>query len=437
MLGKLNPAQVLVVGFSVIIIIGSVLLSLPIAVENGQINFLTSFFTATSALCVTGLVLVDTGTYWTPFGQVIIMLLFQVGGLGIMSFAAFLAFILGRRINLKERLTMQYSLNKSSLGGIVNVFKYLLIFSFIIELAGAIALFIYWYPSMGAGKALWYGVFHSISAFNNAGFDLFGNFASLTGFTGDAMLAITISALLLIGGLGFIVIYELINYPRERSLSLHSRVVLITTAILVGGGTLLFWALENNLLLQGLTAGESFITSFLQASTRTCGFTMVNMADSSLSTQIFMMFMMFIGGAPGSTAGGVKVTTLAILFLAVISNLKGKNDIEVFERRLANADYQKAITVFSIAFVFIILLIFLISIGHDYPLNIIAFEVISAAGTVGLSLGLTPHLDTLGQLLIIIAMFLGRVGPLTIAYSMIYGKKPVDIRYAEGRIMVG
>ncbi|NLF46504.1 MAG: Trk family potassium uptake protein, partial [Syntrophomonadaceae bacterium] len=201
MLGKLNPAQVLVVGFSVIIIIGSVLLSLPIAVENGQINFLTSFFTATSALCVTGLVLVDTGTYWTPFGQVIIMLLFQVGGLGIMSFAAFLAFILGRRINLKERLTMQYSLNKSSLGGIVNVFKYLLIFSFIIELAGAIALFIYWYPSMGAGKALWYGVFHSISAFNNAGFDLFGNFASLTGFTGDAMLAITISALLLIGGL--------------------------------------------------------------------------------------------------------------------------------------------------------------------------------------------------------------------------------------------
>lgn len=437
MLAKLNPAQVLVTGFSVIIVIGSILLSLPIAIENGEVNFLTSLFTATSALCVTGLVLVDTASHWSTFGQIVIMLLFQVGGLGIMSFAAFLAFILGRRINLKERLTMQYSLNKSSLGGIVNVFKYLLIFSFIIEFLGAMALAIYWYPSMGAGKAIWYGVFHSISAFNNAGFDLFGSFSSLTGFTGNAMLAITISALLLIGGLGFIVIYELINYPKERSLSLHTRVVLITTAIIVGGGTILFWALENNLLLQGLTAGESFITSFLQSSTRTCGFTMVNMADSSLPTQILMMFMMFIGGAPGSTAGGIKVTTLAILFFAVISNLRGKNDIEVLERRVAFSDYQKAITVFSIAFVFISLLIFIISIGHDYPLNVIAFEVISAAGTVGLSLGLTPHLDTIGQILIIIAMFLGRVGPLTIAYSMIYGKKPVDMRYAEGRIMVG
>ena len=437
MLAKLNPAQTLVAGFSVIILIGSILLSLPIAVSNGEVNFLTSFFTATSALCVTGLVLVDTGTHWTAFGQVVILLLFQVGGLGIMSFAAFLAFIMGRKINLKERLTMQYSLNKSSLGGIVNVFKYLLIFSFIIEFIGAMALFIYWFPSMGIKKALWYGIFHSISAFNNAGFDLFGNFASLTGYAGDTMLVITFSALLLIGGLGFIVVYELINYPKEHSLSLHSRIVLIVTAILVVGGTFLFWALENNLLLHGLTIGEKLSTSFLQSATRTCGFTMVNMADSSLPTQILMMFMMFIGGAPGSTAGGIKVTTLAILFFAVISNMRGKNDIEVFERRIAFGDYQKAITVFSLAFVFISLLIFLISIGHDYPLNVIAFEVISAVGTVGLSLGLTPHLDTIGQLLIIVAMFLGRVGPLTIAYSMVYGKKPVDIRYAEGRIMVG
>lgn len=437
MLAKLNPAQTLVAGFSVIILIGSILLSLPIAVSNGEVNFLTSFFTATSALCVTGLVLVDTGTHWTSFGQVVILLLFQIGGLGIMSFAAFLAFILGRKINLKERLTMQYSLNKSSLGGIVNVFKYLLIFSFIIEILGAIVLFVYWFPSMGIKKALWYGIFHSISAFNNAGFDLFGNFSSLTGYTGDVLLAVIISALLLIGGLGFIVVYELINYPKEQRISLHSRIVLITTTILVIGGTFLFWSLENNLLLQGLTAGEKLATSFLQSATRTCGFTMVNMADSTLPTQILMMFMMFIGGAPGSTAGGIKVTTLAILFFAIISNLRGKNDIEVFERRIAFGDYQKAITVFSLAFVFISLLIFIIAIGHDYPLNVIAFEVVSAAGTVGLSLGLTPNLDTIGQLLIIVAMFLGRVGPLTIAYSMIYGKKPADMRYAEGRIMVG
>lgn len=437
MFAKLNPAQILVAGFSVIIIIGSILLTLPIAVNSGEVNFLTSFFTATSALCVTGLVLVDTGTHWTAFGQVVIMLLFQIGGLGIMSFAAFLAFILGRRINLKERLTMQYSLNKSSLGGIVNVFRYLLFFSFIIEFIGALILFVYWFPAMGIKKALWFGIFHSISAFNNAGFDLFGNFASLTGYTGNVLIALTMSTLLIIGGLGFIVVYELINYRKEHRLSLHSRIVLITTAIIVIGGTFAFWSLENSNLIQGLSTSEKFFTSFLQSATRTCGFTMVDMADSSLPTQILMMFMMFVGGAPGSTAGGIKVTALAILFLAIVSNLRGRDDIEVFERRIAPGDYKKAITVFSLAFVFVGLLVFIISIGNNYPLNVILFEVISAAGTVGLSLGLTPHLDTSGQLLLIIAMFLGRVGPLTIAYSMIYGKKPLDMRYAEGRIMVG
>lgn len=437
MFAKLNPAQILVAGFSVIIVIGSILLTLPIAVNSGEVNFLTSFFTATSALCVTGLVLVDTGTHWTAFGQVVIMLLFQIGGLGIMSFAAFLAFILGRRINLKERLTMQYSLNKSSLGGIVNVFRYLLFFSFIIEFIGALILFVYWFPAMGIKKALWFGIFHSISAFNNAGFDLFGNFASLTGYTGNVLIALTMSTLLIIGGLGFIVVYELINYRKEHRLSLHSRIVLITTAIIVIGGTFAFWSLENSNLIQGLSTSEKFFTSFLQSATRTCGFTMVDMADSSLPTQILMMFMMFVGGAPGSTAGGIKVTALAILFLAIVSNLRGRDDIEVFERRIAPGDYKKAITVFSLAFVFVGLLVFIISIGNNYPLNVILFEVISAAGTVGLSLGLTPHLDTSGQLLLIIAMFLGRVGPLTIAYSMIYGKKPLDMRYAEGRIMVG
>ncbi len=437
MFAKLNPAQILVAGFSVIIVIGSILLTLPIAVNSGEVNFLTSFFTATSALCVTGLVLVDTGTHWTAFGQVVIMLLFQIGGLGIMSFAAFLAFILGRKINLKERLTMQYSLNKSSLGGIVNVFRYLLFFSFIIEFIGALILFVYWFPAMGIKKALWFGIFHSISAFNNAGFDLFGNFASLTGYTGNVLIALTMSTLLIIGGLGFIVVYELINYRKEHRLSLHSRIVLITTAIIVIGGTFAFWSLENSNLIQGLSTSEKFFTSFLQSATRTCGFTMVDMADSSLPTQILMMFMMFVGGAPGSTAGGIKVTALAILFLAIVSNLRGRDDIEVFERRIAPGDYKKAITVFSLAFVFVGLLVFIISIGNNYPLNVILFEVISAAGTVGLSLGLTPHLDTSGQLLLIIAMFLGRVGPLTIAYSMIYGKKPLDMRYAEGRIMVG
>ncbi|NLB53868.1 MAG: Trk family potassium uptake protein [Syntrophomonadaceae bacterium] len=437
MFSKLNPAQILVTGFTAAILIGSILLTMPISVKSGEVNFLTSFFTATSAICVTGLVVVDTATHWTAFGQVVIMLLFQIGGLGIMSFSAFSAFLMGRKFYLKERLAMQYSLNKSSLDKIASIFKYLLMFSFIIEFIGALLLFLHWFPVMGIKKALWFGIFHSISAFNNAGIDLFGNFASLTGLKGDIPLALIISALFIIGGLGFIVVYEIMNYRQYPRISLHSRIVLITTGILLLGGSVLFGVLENNNLLQGLSIGEKVISAFFQTATRTCGFTMVDMADSSLPTQILLMFMMFVGGAPGSTAGGIKVTTLAILFLAMISNLRGRDDIEVFERRIAAGDYKKAITIFILACVFIALLVFLISIGHDFPLNIILFEVISAAGTVGLSLGITPYLDTSGQLLLIIAMFLGRVGPLTIAYSMIYGKKPVDFRYAESRVMVG
>lgn len=437
MFSKLNPAQILVTGFAAAILIGSILLTLPISVKSGEANFLTSFFTATSAICVTGLIVVDTATHWTAFGHLVIMLLFQIGGLGIMSFSAFLAFLMGRKFYLRERLAMQYSLNKSSLDKIASIFKYLLMFSFIIEFIGALLLFLRWFPVMGIKKALWFGIFHSISAFNNAGFDLFGNFASLTGFEGDIPLALILSALFIIGGLGFIVVYEIMNYRQYPRISLHSRIVLITTGILLLGGSVLFGVLENNNLLQGLSIGEKVISAFFQTATRTCGFTMMDMAESSLSTQILLMFMMFVGGAPGSTAGGIKVTTLAILFLAMMSYLRGRNDIEVFERRIANGDFKKAITIFILAIVFVLLLVFIISIFHDYPLNVILFEVISAAGTVGLSLGITPQLDTTGQLLLIVAMFLGRVGPLTIAYSMIYGKKPVDLRYAESRVMVG
>lgn len=437
MFARFNPAQILLAGFAAVILIGSLLLTLPISVKSGDVNFLTSFFTATSAVCVTGLVVVDTATHWTFFGQLVIMLLFQVGGLGIMSFSAFLAFVMGRKFYLKERLAMQYSLNKSSVDKIAAIFKYLLYFSFIIEFAGAVLLFIRWLPLLGVKKALWFGVFHSISAFNNAGIDLFGNFASLTGFKGDIPLALILSALFVIGGLGFIVVYEVMNYRQYPKISLHSRIVLITTAVLLLGGTVLFGVLENHNLLQGLPLGQKIISAFFQTATRTCGFTMVDMSESLLPTQIFIMFMMFVGGAPGSTAGGIKVTTLAILFLALLSNLRGRNDVEVLERRISQADYKKAITIFILACLFVFLLVFGISIMNDYPLNVILFEVISAAGTVGLSLGVTPHLDTGGRLLLIIAMFLGRVGPLTIVYSMVYGKKSADFRYAESRVMVG
>lgn len=437
MLNKLNPAQILIAGFFSIIMIGSFLLATPMAVQSGNSNYLTALFTATSAVCVTGLVVVDTATYWTSFGQVIIMILFQVGGLGIMSFATFIALILGRNIQLKQRLAMQQAINRTSLDGIVGVFKYLLLISFIIELVGALVLFFYWLPSMGLPQALWYGVFHSISAFNNAGFDLFGSFSSLTGFAGNGILSFTISFLFIAGSLGFIVLYEVFHYLENRTLSLHARVVLITTLIMVTAGSLLFFGLEYYNTLQGLGLNEKLITSFFQSATRTAGFTTVDLSSSHLSTQMLLMILMFVGGAPGSTAGGIKVTTLAILFLAVISFLKGKRDVELLERRIAVEDIIKAAAIFILAFTLVFVFAFLLSIGHTAPFNVILFEVISAAGTVGLSLGLTPDLNSFGRILIIIAMFLGRLGPLTIAYSIVNSKRKGDLRYAEDRIMVG
>lgn len=437
MLRTLNPAQILIVGFFTVIMVGSLLLATPIAVQDGNGNYLTALFTAGSAVCVTGLVVVDTASYWTPFGQAIIMLLFQIGGLGIMSFATFIALILGRNIELKQKLAMQQAINRTSLEGIVGVFKYLLLTSFVIELVGALVLFFYWLPSMGLPRALWYGVFHSISAFNNAGFDLFGSFSSLTGFTGNGVVSFTISFLFIAGSLGFIVLYEIFQYRKNHGLSLHARVVLISTLIMIAVGTLLFFGMEYQQTLQGMGLNEKLITSFFQASTRTAGFTTVDLSISGLPTQMILMFLMFVGGAPGSTAGGIKVTTLAILWLAVVSFLKGKRDVEIMERRIAVEDIIKAGVIFILAFTLIFIITVLLLIGHTAPFNVILFEVISAVGTVGLSLGLTPELNTFGRLLIIVAMFLGRVGPLTIAYSLVNGKRKGELRYAEDRIMVG
>jgi trk system potassium uptake protein TrkH len=296
MIKRLNPAQMLVLGFLMVIILGSIMLSTPGAVQGARANYLTALFTSTSAVCVTGLVVVDTATYWTPWGQFIIMLLFQIGGLGIMSFATFIALLLGKNIQLKQRLAMQQAINRSSMEGIVGVFKYLLIISFAIELIGALILFIYWLPQMGTGQAIWYSIFHSVSAFNNAGFDLMGNFSSLTAYTGQAVVSFTIAALLIAGSLGFVVFYEIFHYRNNRFLSLHSRVVLISTALLLIGGALLFFGLEYHNTLAGLNFQEKLISSFFQSATRTAGFTTLDLSCSLSPTQMLLMFLMFVGG---------------------------------------------------------------------------------------------------------------------------------------------
>lgn len=437
-INRLSPSRLLVLSFLGAIIIGSILLSTPWAVQSGQGHFLTALFTSTSAVCITGLTLVDTATYWTTFGQLVIMILIQIGGLGVMSFATFFAFLFGWKIHLRQRLVLQQAINQSSVGGVVRIFRYLLITSFVIELIGAIILTIHWIPWLGLGKAIWYGIFHSISAFNNAGFDLFGGFRSLNIFCGDVVVNLTISTLLIIGGLGFIVLYEIFNYKKDRVLSLHSQVVLITTAILIGIGTLVIFGTEYNHALQGLPLGTQLLTSFFQtASSRTAGFTVVELNSFYVSSQFLIIILMFIGGSPGSTGGGIKTSTFALLWIAIISRLRGKRDFEIFNRRIPNSDMYSALTLALLYGFAFIIITFLFVLSHQQDFLPVIFEVVSALGTVGLSLGLTPNHTDIEQIIIIVTMFLGRVGPLTLGFALTHKPKQPHIRYPEGKIMIG
>lgn len=435
---KLSGPRWLVLSFLTVIIVGSLLLQTPWAVQSGSRNYIDALFVATSAVCVTGLVPVDTGTHWTVFGQIVIMLLIQIGGLGVMSFAAFFAFILGKKIHLSQRLVMQQSINISAVGGVVRVFKYLLTFTFSIEALGALILTLRWIPEMGWGKALWFGVFHSISAFNNAGIDLFGGFRSLTGYSSDITVNLVISTLIISGGLGFYVWYEIFNYRKTRAFSLHSKVVLITTAILIVFGTLLLLLGEYNHALKGMPLGTKFLTAYFQSvSPRTAGFNTIDLNALFLSSQLLIILLMFIGASPGSTGGGIKTSTFAILWVAIYSQLRGKKDSEIFERRIEYTDILQALTVALLAAAVLVIMTFLVSLTHQGELIRIIFEVASALGTVGLTLGLTPLLSTTAKILIITTMFLGRVGPLTLGFALAYRAKQPEIRYPKGKIMIG
>jgi len=427
----------LAASFLTVIFLGTVLLSTPWASVDRNSDWLTAFFTATSAVCVTGLVVVDTGTHWTIFGQLIILLMIQAGGLGVMSFATFFALLLGKRIQLKQRLVLQQALNKTSVEGIVKLFKYLLAFSFLMESAAAVVLAARWAPEMGAAKALWYGVFHSVSAFNNAGFDIFGNFSSLTGYTTDPVVNIVITGLIITGGLGFVVVYELYNFPRERKLSVHSRLVLIATLLFISVGTLVILVAEHNNALSELSGGGKLAAAFFQAVTpRTAGFNTIDLTTLHLSTLLMFMLYMFVGGSPGSTAGGIKTTTFVLLGLSIYSIFRGKRETEVFNRRIAHGDVLRALSIALMALFLIFFNTFVLSFFHQDLLAVL-FEVVSALGTVGLSLGLTTELNEFGRILIAVTMFLGRVGPLTIGYALAYRPKQPDVRYPEGRIMIG
>lgn len=434
---KISPPQLLVLIFVFFIGIGTVLLKLPFATEH-SISWIDALFTTTSAMTVTGLNVVDPGSTYTLFGEIVIMCLIQVGGLGIMSFAVLIYFMLGRKIGFKNRLIMQHALNQTSLGGIISLVKNLFIFSFAIEGIAVILLSTRFIPEYGLTKGLYYSLFHSVSAFNNAGFALWED--NLIGYVGDPVINLVISLLFIIGGIGFTVLVDLKRAKTFRELSLHSKLMVISTIALNIVSMLLILLLEfnNPNTLGPLTGWEKFWASYFQGvSPRTAGFNTIDLSGLKDPTAFFMLFLMFVGAGSGSTGGGIKLTTFIIFILAVITFIRGKREIVVFRKSISDAFVFKALAITMISILFIFIAIFLLTITEHQPFLKIAFEVLSAFGTAGLTMGVTGELSEIGKEIIIFIMFLGKLGPLTLVFSFARNQGDEKIRHPKEDILTG
>ncbi|MEG0295121.1 MAG: TrkH family potassium uptake protein [Clostridium sp.] len=439
---KFSEVQILAIGFVILIFTGGTILSLPISSANGEYTpFLDALFTATSASCVTGLVTLDTGTHWNLFGQVVIMMLIEIGGLGFMSFATFISVLLGRRITLKNRLVVQESMNAFNIQGLVKMVKYVMGFTFAIQGFGALLLSTQLVPEFGIGKGMFYSVFHSVSTFCNAGFDLFGNFSSLTGYSDNSIILLTISALIAIGGLGFTVLLEIYNFKSVKKLSLHTKAVLLITTILIVGGTLAILILEfnNPETLGPMGVKDKIVNSVISSiSPRTAGVNSISIPDMTTASLFLTIILMFIGGSPGSTAGGLKTTTFGIIICTLISVIRGREDVELFKRRFPKSLVYKAVSLLLLGSGLVLTVTMILTItepGEDFIS--LLYEATSAFGTVGLTTGVTQRLSSIGKIIIIVTMYLGRVGPLTVALAFASRNKRSKFKYPEGKILIG
>ena len=439
---RLSEVRILALGFAVIILLGGVILSLPVSSRSGRYTSLVdSIFTATSAVCVTGLVTLDTGTYWNTFGQCVIMILIEIGGLGFMSITTFIAMLLGKKITLRDRLIMQEAMNTFDLQGLVKMLRYVLGLTFIVQMSGAVLLSIAFIPRFGLATGIFYSIFHSISAFCNAGFDLFGNFSSLTGFSGNYFIMIVISILIVVGGLGFAVLLEILNYKKIKKLSAHSKIVLCVTGCLIFGGALSIFLVEyrNSATLGSLNSGEKILNSLFSSITpRTAGFNSISTGDMTMSGKLITIILMFIGGSPGSTAGGLKTATFGVLVLTVVSVLRGRSDTEAFGRRFSKETVYKAFTVFSLGMAIVLIVTMILCIAEpDQQFINLLYEASSAFGTAGLTTGVTQEIGTLSKFVLMFTMYCGRVGPITVFLAIIKSNKKSGIKYPEGKILIG
>ncbi len=442
---RAHPTRALVIGFLLIIVLGAVLLALPIASKSRQwTSLLTTLFTATSATCVTGLVLVDTYTYWSTFGQVVILLLIQIGGLGFMSMATLFSFLVRRTITLRERLVMTTSLNVSDMAGVVRLTKRVLYGTLLFEVMGAVVLSIRFIPRFGVLDGIYKGVFHAISAFCNAGFDLMGEkveFSSMVSYATDPVVNIILMTLIIIGGLGFFVWNDVYEKRSIHHLKLHTKIVLLTSAILVVGGAGLLAVCEwnNPGTLGSLPLQDRFMAALFQSTTlRTAGFNTIDQNAMTGAGQAISIVMMFIGGSPGSTAGGIKTVTIAVLVLTTITAFQGKSNISVFGRRIMPRSVANAVTMLMMGFTLVVTSALVLSSFEHLPFSKCLFEAVSAFGTVGLSTGITPTLGVVSKITLILLMFLGRVGILTlgVAVLMRHQHEP-KLQYPEAELFVG
>lgn len=436
---KLTSFQIIILGFASVIFFGTLLLMLPVSSKSGAAtSFINSLFTATSAVCVTGLVIKDTATYWSYFGQTIIILLIQLGGLGIISVAAFLTMISGRKISLMQRSTLQDAISAQQVGGVVRLTKFVFKIAFLIEFTGMLVMLPVFIKNYGI-KGIWLSFFHSISAFCNAGFDLMGdksgNFSSLTFFSGNIFISGVISALIVVGGIGFLTWDDFVqNKLKFKKYRMQSKLILLTTGILIIVPAIWFFFGE----FSNVKFSERFCQSFFQAITpRTAGFNTADLTKLTGVGKALIVVLMLIGGSPGSTAGGMKTTTVAVLFANMFATFKKKKSVKCFGRRMDDEVIKTASVILMLYLVLFLISGFVISAVEKLPIGICLFETASAIGTVGLTLGITPSLGVISKLVLIALMFFGRVGGLTLIFAAV-SKKTVDIsQYPVEKITVG
>ncbi len=433
----------LVRGFAILIAVGTVLLMLPIASRSGDwTSAIDALFTATSAVCVTGLVVLDTGTYWGPFGQLVILVLIQLGGLGFMTASTLLLFLLvGRRTGLRDRVLVQASVGTPDLASATAVLIRVALFTAVLEIGGFVLLSL---AFLGGGQdlltALWWGLFHAVSAFNNAGFDIVGSFRSFTGYASDPLVLGILAALFVLGGLGFAIVGDAAYKRRWSRLALESKVVILTTLVLLLGGTIVIALLEwsNPATLGPLPPAERiWNAAFTSATARTAGFNSIDTGALLQSSLAIIAALMFIGGASGSTAGGIKVNTFSVLLIAIVSAIRGDAMATAFGRRVPHEIVYRAFAIALLA----IAVVFVITVGltltTDVSLLDLAFEAVSAFGTVGLSTGVTPDLSPAARLLLTVTMFAGRLGPLTLVLALAARARPLPYQPASEALRIG